>query len=981
MGGIAALSTSLVAGTGFLGAWTPGTYPVGSSGFSVDTQVRNDVVAFWHAVYKASEGYESRHGWTGNYTAAAPYDSGVGTLSTTFIGDVERRLNFHRALCGVPAAAKMNTGSTVVIDANDPTNLYHPASNPPLAAATTKGAAAQRGAYMIARTYGYFDGTTHPPLGDAYAGVSHNPDAAKCVAWTTAAWNANHHGNLALGHYGPGAVDSYFAENAAGISDWNTNVGHRRMLLHPVSTDFATGDTPGAFDTTNNAIRPPTNVLYVVQKPSEVSPVPARFIPYPPAGFFPAPLNSRYWSLSYPGANFAAATVTVTDNAGKAVPATVVTRNGSFGYPAIVWDMNGTAASAMTVTADTRFNVTVAGITGSGVPASHTYSVTLIHPDQITSDQSVFGPSMPATAATSTYQITPPPVAEALQVNCFQALTTAWTEGAEDAPTPRILATTSGTYAFRSTGVFSADPSFRALSGAKSFRMTFPTSYEPVLGGPREQSFEVDRFIVPATGAKLSFKFQRGYMSAGSNLTVETSTDGGASWSTLGEVIKGNASNLRDTAITTTTRDLPASTTPLRVRFRYHVTPGQGVYADELYPTYPTGIFVDDITTTNCQWLELRKTNDLANNATTFDFNATTAGTTLTDNLELRLWMRTKLGGRWMPYGDLKPITLEASAQTTAPTLSPPAGTVSPGQTITLTGDGGATIHYRLNGGPEQSAPTPVTSITMPASGETLTITAYAKKPGRADSSTVLATFTAPAQPTSAPVFSLPSGDPLPGQTVTITGDEGATIHYRINDGIELSAPSPVTGITIPPFPNTLSLSAYASKTGLANSPTTTATYAASALNSWIASYFPGITDPAIIGPNADPDADGQPNLLEVTLGGNPNSKSDNARTFPRVADSEDPDLLDELVVTIAVRTGFPAFTGAPSPSATLDGITCTILGSWSLADDAAPVTQVTLATSGLPAPPAGCEYRSFSLTRSADSPAKGFLRIKVSKP
>ena len=65
-------------------AWQPGTYPAApqrmhSSGFSVNNQDRNDVVAFWHAVYQASEGYESRINWTGNYSG------NNGTTSPEFV--------------------------------------------------------------------------------------------------------------------------------------------------------------------------------------------------------------------------------------------------------------------------------------------------------------------------------------------------------------------------------------------------------------------------------------------------------------------------------------------------------------------------------------------------------------------------------------------------------------------------------------------------------------------------------------------------------------------------------------------------------------------------------------------------------------------------------------------------------------------------------------------------------------------------------
>ena len=223
---------------GLLAAWTPGTYPAGSSGFTVDTAVRNDVVSFWHGVYQASEGYQNRIGWTGNYTAPAPSYNGQGTTSAAFVADVARRVNFYRAMCGVPATVLFNTGSTVVID---PTDTYRTTTNPALAAATTKAAAAQQGAYMTSRTAGASD--TGSPTGKPFAGFSHTPVAADCVAWTTAAWNANYHGNIGLGFYGPGAVDAYILENVAGLSEWNSSVGHRRWLLYPPATNLATGDT------------------------------------------------------------------------------------------------------------------------------------------------------------------------------------------------------------------------------------------------------------------------------------------------------------------------------------------------------------------------------------------------------------------------------------------------------------------------------------------------------------------------------------------------------------------------------------------------------------------------------------------------------------------------------------------------------------------------------------------------------------------
>lgn len=46
---------------------------------------------------------------------------------------------------------------------------------------------------------------------------------------------------------------------------------------------------------------------------------------------------------------------------------------------------------------------------------------------------------------------------------------------------------------------------------------------------------------------------------------------------------------------------------------------------------------------------------------------------------------------------------------------------------------------------------------------------------------------------------------------------------------------------------------------------------------SWIGSFFPGESDPAIIGANADPDRDGIPNAIEMTIGGNPATGMDTA--------------------------------------------------------------------------------------------------------
>jgi hypothetical protein len=231
----------------------------------------------------------------------------------------------------------------------------------------------------------------------------------------------------------------------------------------------------------------------------------------------------------------------------------------------------------------------------------------------------------------------------------------------------------------------------------------------------------------------------------------------------------------------------------------------------------------------------------------------------------------------------------------------------------------------------------------------------------------------------TAPSFSCGSGTYPAGQAISIAGDSGATIHYRLNGGAEQSAPSPVTSLILPAYPPNLVVSAYARISGQADSAVATATYTvATPFQTWIASYFPGVRDPAIIGDGADPDGDRQPNFFEFALGGDPSTAANRARIHSLNGDSEDPDTAVELLLTIAVRIGTPVFAGAPSPSATKDGVTYTVQGSTELTDFSSVVLKVAPVATGLPAAPSGYEYRSFSLAESNGFPAKGFLRVRI---
>jgi len=615
---------------------------VPTRGLEVDTSDRNEVVSFFQTYYMASEGYQDRIGWTGNYNSTAA--GAEGTVSAAFVGDVERRINFYRAMCGLKADVRVNSGATVGVVSGD-------AWVPP--ASTTKAAASQRSALMIIRTY--------PGNG----GLSHNPPTSS-TAWTTAAWNANRNGNLALGFFGPGAVDAYFREDVTGISAWNVDVGHRRWLMFPWSTDFATGDTPGSFTPGSGSVRPPSNSMYVIPKLDELDfTPPVKFAAYPPAGFVPARLNAAFWSLSYPDGNFSAATVSLKDAAMNPVPVTVVSRRTGYGDNSIVWQVPP-QVSVKSVEADTTWYVTVSNIAGPGVPAQHSYQVTLIDPDRLNEVPVISGNPAPVGSG-SVYTVGGVPGADEMEVGFFLRQTSTWTEGAEDAPASTVIDGSHPGYQLR------ASTAGWAGSGSKAFRLTFPTRYDPFINGVPEQHFELGRELVPGPSGKLNFKLRRGLMTAASKLAVEASSDDGLNWSPLGGLFSG-AGGAGDPAFQAVSVDLPSGLSPLRVRFRYYLADTTSpLYAHEDYPTQPTGVFIDDIAVTGCDWLQ-RTGVVKAAGLTSFPLEAATAGVPLLTGQEWWLRARAILGGKAFSHGPPMVVTPAGPLQLIGPEAPPLSG-------------------------------------------------------------------------------------------------------------------------------------------------------------------------------------------------------------------------------------------------------------------------------------------------------------------
>ncbi len=271
--------------------------------------------------------------------------------------------------------------------------------------------------------------------------------------------------------------------------------------------------------------------------------------------------------------------------------------------------------------------------------------------------------------------------------------------------------------------------------------------------------------------------------------------------------------------------------------------------------------------------------------------------------------------------------TITANGGTIAP--GAPTGTLTANQNVTITG--GGTLSVQLDPAVPEVAPLLVmgslnlddASLTVSGNGATN------------DQAYILATY----------------GGSLTGTFDSVSLPAGFTVDYAYDNGTH------TRNIAIVPGDG-----------------------GGSAFENWASTYFGGETDPAIVGASADPDNDGATNLEEFAFGGIPNDPSNNGLTFVLTADSDDAGTEEELLLTVAVRNGAPAFAGAPSPTASVDGITYRIEGSTDLVDFDSAVTQVGAVTDGLPTPPAGYEYRTFRLDGSQGLPDRGFLRARVSE-
>ena len=606
-------------------AWSPG---VGSesatSGFAVDTQSRNDVISFWHSVYSESEGYENRLGWTGSIGNNDP-----GSTSAAFKNDVERRINYYRAMAGMDASIRIRSSSETVSGDSGP--------NAP--EGTTKQDAAQAAAFMLSQNTAEFreGGGVSNPI-DTHN--PHNPPES-WIADDNTARNGAYYSNVAIGHYGPGAIDAYISEDAQGAGGAeNSVVGHRRYIFHSRVQEVATGDVS---PTNGNYL--PANALYVFGDWLTPSSSP-EFVCWPNSGFIPEDITPRLWSLSYPGADFSGATIDMQVVGGEAIATNITSQNALYyADNTIVWKATDASAIPSAEHADVTIQVTVSNVIINDSANSYNYSVTIINPNRLTDSPTLTGNTSPPQTGAN-YILHKIEHAEEYEFEVSGIAPITWIEGAEDSTSDFVIDGTSSNYNFRDAFQWNYNQSEFWYNGAKAFHLAFPNNSFPF----SRETFTINRTIIPKAGGSMSFSIRRGYMSADSKLEVEYSDNGGGSWTSLA-VYPGKSDDTPDNGFTTKNVNLASAGNQILIRFLLHQPTPTGVYDIVNYSGYPVGVYIDDIQFTDCEWLQSLSLTSLANNSDFATLDHVTGGGPLELGSNYILKVRPRIGNVWMPFG------------------------------------------------------------------------------------------------------------------------------------------------------------------------------------------------------------------------------------------------------------------------------------------------------------------------------------------
>ncbi|EGV27806.1 hypothetical protein ThidrDRAFT_4380 [Thiorhodococcus drewsii AZ1] len=427
---------------------------------AVDLSNRELSRAFYNLVFLASENIPLE--WAGDVDSCD-----AGTISTDFMDATLLRVNYFRAMAGVP--------SDVVLSAEG--NLM-----------------AQQGALMLS----------------ANDELNHNPPST-WLCYTPDGAQALDDGSLSGGTNGPGSVYSAFRDNG----DNNASTGHRYSTLLPTTTQLGTGDIPELGDHKER------HVSYWVDRDHNAPWGILRdgFIAWPPPGFVPYPIVFPRWSLFYQDADFSAATVEMSKDR-AAVPVVIDSRNNDY-RQSIVWVPEGYDPGQYSqiwnrVEQDTTYSVVVRNVVIGGIARDLSYQVTIMDPADAGHEDllDISGPDSVPFGATAAYRFSTLDWSDRYEIRTFSVTPMDYANGAEDS-TDDIIDGTATDYPLLTAEV--------SASGNSAFHLAHPDYNE-------DQYFQLPGDYLIGVDSHLSFASRLGYASDAQVARAQISLDSGQTW-------------------------------------------------------------------------------------------------------------------------------------------------------------------------------------------------------------------------------------------------------------------------------------------------------------------------------------------------------------------------------------------------------------------------------------------------------------------
>jgi hypothetical protein len=445
-----------------LNALTHFIAPLQAQGLVVNTQDREAVRNFFNAVFYAGNGVAAN--WTGDLGNCDP-----GTTSAAYQDAVLRRINFYRAMAGVPA--------DVTFD--------------PVYSAKAAAAAAIVSANSL---------VTHSPT----PGLS---------CYTEAGREAAESSNLALGTAGIDSIEAYIMD--AGN---NFRVGHRRWLLYPQTREMGNADIdPQDGSTTRRA-----NANWIFDS-NFGGPRPSTrdgFVAWPPPGFVPHRLVYPRWSFSFPGADFSQSTVNVTTN-GTALSIHIENLAIGYGEETIVFVPGTISPDARRVhhkpASDLTYDINIANVIVGSTITNYSYTVTVFDSEKSLAPMpQLTGSSQPLISRTNRYRLPLTENASSYEFRVGTLLPYRVIENADAAA--NMDASVSSLYSHIQSSIHVSPPN--------AFHLAHTTP-------PRPQSLTLRNTIVPSIRSELRFQSRLGGASTGQVARAQISVDGGSSWRDL----------------------------------------------------------------------------------------------------------------------------------------------------------------------------------------------------------------------------------------------------------------------------------------------------------------------------------------------------------------------------------------------------------------------------------------------------------------